>query len=73
MTRYTMVDQSTCIACGTCGATAPDLFDYNDEGLAYVILDDNQGTVEVPEELCDDLDDAIESCPTDSIKIISVA
>lgn len=73
MLRFTMVDQATCIACGACGATAPDIFDYDDEGLAYVLLDDNLGTVEVPEELYDDLEDAIEGCPTDSIKVISAA
>ncbi|KAB7706591.1 ferredoxin [Bacillus aerolatus] len=69
MPRYTIVDQETCIACGACGASAPDIFDYDDEGLAYVILDDNEGTAEVPEELIDDLEDALEGCPTESIKM----
>ena len=73
MPQYTMVDKATCIACGTCGATAPDIFDYDDEGLAYVILDNNQGTVEIPEGLSDDFEDAYDSCPTGSIKIINVA
>ena len=31
--------------------------------------DDNQGTAEVPEELYEDMEDAIDGCPTDSIKI----
>ncbi|MDU1490598.1 MAG: ferredoxin [Staphylococcus epidermidis] len=57
MAKYTIVDMDTCIACGACGAAAPDIYDYDDEGIAYVILDDNQGT------------DALEGCPTDSIKI----
>lgn len=69
MAKFTIVDQDTCIACGACGAAAPDLYDYDDDGLAYVILDDNQGTAEVPEELFEDLEDANEGCPTDSIKI----
>ena len=38
-------------------------------GIAFVILDDNQGTAEVPEELYEDMEDALEGCPTDSIKI----
>ncbi|MDU3213296.1 MAG: ferredoxin [Staphylococcus epidermidis] len=58
MAKYTIVDMDTCIACGACGAAAPDIYDYDDEGIAYVILDDNQGTT-----------DALEGCPTDSIKI----
>ena len=44
MPKYTIVDQDTCIACGACGAAAPDIYDYDDEGIAYVILDDNTGT-----------------------------
>lgn len=69
MAKYTIVDKETCIACGACGATAPDIYDYDDEGLAYVTLDNNQGTAEVPEELIDDMMDAFEGCPTDSIKV----
>ena len=69
MPKYTIVDKDTCIACGACGASAPDIFDYDDEGISYVILDDNEGTAEVPEELFDDLEDAAEGCPTDSIKV----
>lgn len=33
---YSIVDIDTCIACGACGAVAPDVYDYNDEGLAFV-------------------------------------
>ncbi|KMY55538.1 MULTISPECIES: ferredoxin [Bacillaceae] len=69
MPKYTIVDQDTCIACGACGASAPDIFDYDDEGISYVILDDNEGTAEVPEEFFDDLEDAAEGCPTESIKV----
>ncbi|MFB4163459.1 ferredoxin [Alteribacillus sp. JSM 102045] len=69
MPKYTIVDKDTCIACGACGAAAPDIYDYDDEGLAEVIIDDNTGTVEVPEELEEDMMDGFEGCPTDSIKI----
>ena len=68
---YTIVDQETCIACGACGASAPEIFDYTDEGISYVLLDDNEGVTEVPEELHDDLMDAVDGCPTDSIKVAS--
>lgn len=66
LSKYTVVDQETCIACG---AAAPEIFNYNDEGVAFVILDENEGSAEVPEGLFDDLDDAVEGCPTDSIKV----
>ncbi|MDV2683417.1 ferredoxin [Alkalihalophilus lindianensis] len=69
MAKYTIVDKDTCIACGACGAAAPDIYDYDDEGIAFVILDDNQGTAAIPEELEEDMIDAQEGCPTDSIKV----
>ncbi|MCZ8518014.1 MULTISPECIES: ferredoxin [Paenibacillus] len=71
MAKYTIVDKETCIACGACGATAPDIYDYDDEGLAEVIYeaDGNKGVIEIPEDLYDDLQDAQDGCPTDSIKV----
>lgn len=69
MKKYTLVDQDTCIACNACGATAPSIFDYDDEGLSYSILDDNKGVTPIAEELIDDLMDAQEGCPTESIQV----
>jgi ferredoxin len=71
MAKYTIVDKETCIACGACGAAAPDIFDYDEEGLAENILegDENRGIVPVPEELYVELEDAKDGCPTESIKI----
>ncbi|MEK4023688.1 ferredoxin [Sporosarcina sp. FSL W7-1283] len=69
MVKYTIVDQETCIACGACGATAPDIYDHDDDGVSFVLLDQNKGIVEVPEELHDDLEDAHEGCPSGSIEV----
>ncbi|KAA8784450.1 ferredoxin [Paenibacillus sp. 4624] len=71
MSKYTWVEKDTCIACGACGATAPDIYDYDDEGLAEVIFDGdaNQGVKAIPEDLFDDMQDACDGCPTDSIKV----
>jgi ferredoxin len=71
MAKYTHVNKDTCIACGACGGTAPDIFDYDDEGLAENVLpgDENRGIVEVPAELHDDLDEAEHGCPTASILV----
>lgn len=73
MAKYSIVDQETCIACGACGAAAPDIFDYDDEGIAFVTFDNNEGKGCVPEEFEDDLEDAFEGCPTSSIKVASYA
>ena len=69
MCKYTIVNQETCISCGSCEAIAPELFTYNDDGLSYYIADDNQGNVPVEEDLIYDLLDAYEECPTGSIKV----
>ncbi|TLG72981.1 ferredoxin [Culicoidibacter larvae] len=69
MAKYTLVDKDTCISCGACGATAPDIFDYDDDGLSENRLDGNTGTAEIPENLWADLDDAESGCPTSSIKV----
>ncbi|CDQ19462.1 ferredoxin [Halobacillus karajensis] len=69
LAKYTIVDKETCIACGACGAAAPDIYDYDDEGIAYVVLDDNEGTEEIPDLYEEDMEDAFEGCPTDSIKV----
>lgn len=69
LAKFTIVDKDTCIACGACAASAPDIFDYDEDGIAFSILDHNTGTVEVPEELEEDLLDAFEFCPSESIRI----
>ncbi|MGN7355781.1 ferredoxin [Paenibacillus sp. SAF-054] len=71
MAKYCWVDKDTCISCGACGATAPDIYDYDEEGLAEVVYggDGNQGVTEIPEDMYDDLQDAADGCPTDSIQI----
>ncbi len=56
------VDQGLCIACGECIDIAPELFDYNDEGLSEAIVD------EVPGDLEELAQEAIEACPTEAIK-----
>ncbi|SFL60339.1 ferredoxin [Gracilibacillus orientalis] len=67
--KFAKVNRETCIACGQCGEEAPDIFDYDDEGIAYVTLDNNNGNKSVPDELWEQLEDAYENCPTESIQI----
>ncbi|CAK6470370.1 ferredoxin [Peribacillus castrilensis] len=69
MANYTIVDKETCIACGACGATAPEIYDYDEEGIAFVTLDKNEGTASIPDEFEEDMLDALEGCPTESIKV----
>ncbi|WP_129706500.1 ferredoxin [Priestia megaterium] len=66
---FTIVDKETCIACRACVGGAPDLYDYDSEGLAYAVLDNNEGTKEVPEHQQDEMREAYEGCPSESIKV----
>jgi ferredoxin len=53
------VDQDTCIGCGACGETCPDVFEVDD--YSTVKLDD------VPAELQEAALEAEEGCPVDAI------
>ncbi|MDH4240673.1 MAG: ferredoxin [Phycisphaerae bacterium] len=52
--------EDTCTACGLCVDTCPDVFEMADD-IAQVIVD------EVPEGLEDDVRQAAEECPSESI------
>ncbi|UOQ84250.1 ferredoxin [Gracilibacillus salinarum] len=67
MALYAKVDVDTCIGCGNCEAIAPDIFDLDEEGLAFVKLDDNQGVTPIPEDQVEGLKEAADECPTSSI------
>ena len=71
MAKFSTVDKDECIACGSCGELAPEIFDYDDDGYAMNIYEDdgNTGTVEVDKSLQRELIDAEESCPTGAIKV----
>ena len=55
------INQEKCISCGSCPSLAPEVFVFNDEGVAEVIKQD------VPKELEEAVKDAIEFCPTQAI------
>jgi len=58
------VNQNKCIGCGTCPSLVPDVFDFNDEGLAHNIVD------VVPEDLEEEVKEAIDACPVSAIEEI---
>jgi len=55
------VDADLCIGCGLCIDTAPDVFHWNDDGKPEAQVR------EVPEDLEEACEEAIENCPTDAI------
>ena len=53
------VDKDKCIGCGACTAIAPEVFEFDDDGLAKVIQ----------EEINEDVITAKEGCPTEAITV----
>jgi ferredoxin len=56
-----MVDEETCIGCGLCAETCPEVFEMNDD-KARVKVD------EVSDELAESCKEAAENCPVEAIR-----
>ena len=63
MAKKTHIEKDLCIGCGLCTATVPEVFDWDDDGKAHVIVD------EVPANLSDAVNSAAADCPTQAIII----
>ena len=56
------VDEETCIACGLCAETCPEVFELKDD-KAIVKIE------EVPEDLAESCRRAAEECPVEAIHV----
>lgn len=56
------IDKEKCIGCGACVTLSNELFDFNDDGLAYA------KKIELNDEFKKIAIEAIENCPTEAIK-----
>jgi ferredoxin len=69
------IDRDECISCATCWSTCPEFFEQSpDDSFSQVIeqyqLGDNPGEGEVPADLADCVQDAIDGCPVQIIHIV---
>ena len=55
------VDHEMCIGCGACAATAPDVFEMNEDGKAVAVVD-------TTDENRNAVMDAIDVCPVSAIR-----
>ncbi len=70
-----IVDRDTCIGCGVAPATCPDVFVLGDDnGKNRVVddwsvkLDEHESIGEVPEDLKDCVQAAVDACPVQAIR-----
>lgn len=57
------VNKNSCIGCGACVATCPEVFDFGDDGLAEAKVN------EVSKENEEAVIEAEEGCPTSAIEV----
>jgi ferredoxin len=73
------VDQDLCTGDGLCVQYAPEVFEFDVDGLAYVkdrdgeLLLSPRSRVDVPEHLRLDVIDAAKECPGDCIHVLRAA
>ncbi|MEJ8647051.1 ferredoxin [Streptomyces sp. MS1.AVA.3] len=69
------IDQDLCTGDGICAQYAPEVFELDIDGLAYVksgddeLLQDKGATTPVPLKLLDDVRDSAKECPGDCIHV----
>ena len=65
----TRIIRKDCIACGNCNAICPDIYDYDEDGIAYCVIDDNTMVEEVPEKYRSLVLEAKDNCPTEAVYV----
>lgn len=60
------VNKDVCIGCGACQQIAEGVFEIGDDGLAQVT--ESFKNKEIPSDIEENVQDAIDSCPTGAIE-----
>ncbi|ERK59564.1 putative ferredoxin [Gemella bergeri ATCC 700627] len=63
----TKINREDCIACGNCSAICPDVYDYDEDGIAFCHIDNNSMSAIIPEKYESLIKEACENCPTESV------
>ena len=65
----TKIIREDCIACGNCNAICPDVYDYDEDGIAYCIVDNNEMKDEILVKYYSLVLEAQENCPTEAVYV----
>ena len=65
----TKIIREDCIACGNCNAICPDVYDYDEDGIAYCIVDNNEMKDEILEKYYSLVLEAQANCPTEAVYV----
>lgn len=58
-----IVDQDTCISCGSCVSMCPEVYQFNNDNKAYAVVDS------IPSDQSQAAKEARDSCPVNAIDI----
>ena len=65
----TKIIREDCIACGNCNAICPEVYDYDEDGIADCGLDDNTMNEDVAEKYRSLVQEAQVNCPTEAVYV----
>ncbi len=63
----THINRETCVGCGACYSICPEVYDCDEDGIAFCHIDDNSNTKIISTELQQSVLDCSEVCPTGSV------
>jgi ferredoxin len=67
------INQDNCISCGVCSGDCPEVFEEDDSGVTQIVeayrVDGDPAVGDVPDDLMDCVQAAIDSCPEECIQI----
>ncbi|HDR7796296.1 ferredoxin [Bacillus tropicus] len=69
MLHYTVVNKKNCESCELCTSIAPDIYQLDEKGKSFGVLDNNQGKMGIPKFFLQAMLAASDSCPISSIQV----
>lgn len=65
----TKIIREDCIACGNCSAICSEIYDYDEDGIAFCHIDNNELKEKVPQKYESLIIEARDNCPTAAVYV----